>query len=246
MATLGLQGRLANNLIQFIAAFLFCKKHKLNLQVDNILYNYQYDTVPYNYNLSFLTDETLLSEVKNNEELYFDKKIIINDDNFLEYFYKEKIDVEITFNGYFYFFSIFENERENIKKLFKIKYEDTENNDLFVHYRLGDVNNSNHILPLDYFIESIESLNYQRGYIASDSINDKKCQFLIKNYNLIPVSLNPYETIMFGKNFNNLILSESTFSFLIGYFSRAKNIICNKNKSKWGNNFLFNFANFNF
>jgi hypothetical protein len=245
MAKLELQGRLGNNLIQFIAAFLFCKKHKLNLHFNDILYNYQYDTVPYYYNLRGLTDENLLSFVKNNEEICFDKKIIINDDNFLEYFYKEKIDSEITFNGYFYVFSIFENERENVKKLFKIKYEDTEHNDLFIHYRLGDVNDSNHILPLDYFIESIENVTYQKGYISSDSINDKKCQFLINKYNLIPINLNPYETIMFGKNFNNLILSESTFSFLIGYFSQAKNIIYNKNKSKWGNDFMFNFSDIN-
>jgi len=246
MAKLQIQGRLGNNLIQFIAAFLFCEKHKINLYYDDMIYNYQYDTVPYRYNLTSLLDNDLINFIKTNEDKKFVKELRITDDNFNEYYYKNNIEEEILFCGYFYMFSIFEKEREKIKKLFKIKYDLIDENDLFIHYRLGDVNNSNLALPLDYFIESIESVNFNKAYISSDSIDDEKCQFLIKNYNLIPINLNPYETIMFGKNFNNLILCESTFSFLIGYFSNANNVIYNKLNSKWGNNYMFNFSEFNF
>ena len=195
---------------------------------------------------SSLVDQELIKVVKDNKNQSFQEHIFIGDDNFIEYFDKPIIEQEITFIGYFYFFSILEKERNKIKKLFKIKYDSVDENELFIHYRLGDVNNSNYALPLEYFIESIESVNFSKGYISSDSLNDEKCQFLIKQYNLIPINLNPYETIMFGKNFNNLILCESTFSFLIGYFSQANNIIYNKINSKWGNNYMFNFGTFNF
>lgn len=82
--------------------------------------------------------------------------------------------------------------------------------------------------------------------ILPDSLEDEKCKFLIEKYNLIPVRLNVYDTIMFGKNFNKMILSESTYSFLIAYFGKSKNIIVNKQPSKWGNTPLFIFDKFNF
>jgi hypothetical protein len=39
--------------------------------------------------------------------------------------------------------------------------------------------------------------------------------------------------LTFGKNFNNLVLSEGTFSWWIGYMSNAENIICNKRNYLW-------------
>lgn len=246
MARLNIQGRLGNNIIQLISSFLFCKKHSLNLYFDDSLYNHQYDSLYYNYRFSNLLDQEMIKLVRNKHENRFDKKIIINDDNFLKYYYEDDLDCEIIFDGYFYFFDIMEKERETVKKLFKVEYENFDEDNLFIHYRLGDINNSNFSLPLEYFIESIEKCNFSKGYISSDSLDDDKCKFLIKKYNLIPIVLEPFETIMFGKNFNSIILSESTFSFLIGYFSKSKNIILNKQPSKWGNDCLFKFDTFNF
>lgn len=241
MAKLYVQGRLGNTLIQFISSYLFCCKHKLNLDFGEL-------NVPHHCNcLSLFLNNEMLELVSKNENKQAKTKLVIDDDNFFNYYHKNNIEEEISFIGYFYFFDLLEIHREKIKKLFKIEYDNNiDHRDLFIHYRLGDMNNSYFTLPLEYFTESIEKTNFRYGYISSDSINDEKCQFLIKKYNLIPVNLLPYETLMFGKNFNNLILSESTFSFLIGYFSRAKNVIHNKNHSKWGNIPLFSFDSFNF
>lgn len=107
-----------------------------------------------------------MSSVRENPEKKYDKEIIIDDDNFLNYYYKDNIECEITFHGYFYFFDILEKNRDYMKKLFKIKYEERDENNLFIHYRLGDINNSNFTLPIEYFIESIENTNFDVGYIA--------------------------------------------------------------------------------
>jgi hypothetical protein len=246
MAKLQIQGRLGNNLIQFISAFLFCEKHNLNLDFEDKLYNYQYGTTPYHYNLSSLLNKEMINKIKNNEYKKFDKEVTITDYNFFEYYDKEKIEFEITFAGYFLFETFLSKNREKIKELFNIKYDYVNQENCFIHYRLGDINNSELSLPIEYFEDAINKISFKEGYISSDSINDEKCQFLIKKYNLKVVNLNPYETIMFGKNFNNIILSESTFSFFIGYFSNAENIISNKRPSRWGIDFSFGIDSFTF
>ena len=246
MSTLEIQGRLGNNIIQLMSVFLFCEKHNLNLFFEDRLYNHQSENVTYHYSFNSLLNQEMVNLVKKNNTLNCENKIIVNDDNFVEFYYKNKINCDVFFKGYFYVFDILKKEREKIKKLFNVSYEYVDENDLFIHYRLGDINNSNLALPLEYYIESIDGFKYNKGFISSESLNDSKCQYLIQKYNLTPVKLTPYETIMFGKNFKNIILSESTFSFLIGYFSNAKNIIYNKKDSKWGDNFLFNFGSFKF
>jgi len=76
-------------------------------------------------------------------------------------------------------------------------------------------------------------MNFNGGYISSDSINHKFCIHLIKKYNLIPINMNPSQVIDFGKNFNNIVLSEGTFSWWIGFLSQAETIICNKRDFFW-------------
>jgi hypothetical protein len=45
--------------------------------------------------------------------------------------------------------------------------------------------------------------------------------------------MSPSEVIDFGKNFNNIILSEGTFSWWIGFLSQAETIFCNKRDYFW-------------
>ena len=63
---------------------------------------------------------------------------------------------------------------------------------------------------------------YHTGYIASDEIEHPICKRLIEEHQLIPVLLNPIDTIMFGSTCKYQILSMGTFSWIIGvlgYFS---------------------------
>jgi hypothetical protein len=246
MAKLEIQGRLGNNLIQFISAFLFCEKHKINLYYDDMIYNYQYETVPYRYNLTSFLNREVMSLVLENKQIIYEDDLLIHDDNFFHFYNEDKIEKNIIFRGYFMFDTLLEEKRETIKKLFGINYDNSNENNLFVHYRLGDINNSPLSLPLGYFEESISKTNFNKGYISSDSINDEKCKFLIEKYNLEVVELNPWETILFGKNFGNIVLSEGSFSYLIGYFSNSKNVFYNKRPSRWGNHFLSGLSSFKY
>jgi hypothetical protein len=48
---------------------------------------------------------------------------------------------------------------------------------------------------------------------------------LIVKYNLTPYHGTPQTTIKFAKNCNNLVLSLSTFSWWIGFLSKAERVI---------------------
>lgn len=111
------------------------------------------------------------------------------------------------------------------KNPYNIRYNN--NNDCFVHIRLGDIANSVFNLGLKYYLKSIEQVNdFNFLYIATDSpdheivklILDKykgRCELLIKD---------EVETFQFGSTCKNIVLSHGTFSSSIGWLAYYSNI----------------------
>lgn len=94
------------------------------------------------------------------------------------------------------------------------------NNDVFVHVRLGDV--PQYCPSLKYFESILSEIKFDKGYIASDSINHPLCKTLINKYKLIPYLANEVDTIQFANTCKYLVLSNGTFSWMmgfLGYFS---------------------------
>ncbi len=100
------------------------------------------------------------------------------------------------------------------------------------------------MLPLEYYIEGIEKFGLGKGFISTDSIGHPNCNYLIEKYNLTPINLSDIQTILYGKNFKNLILSEGTFSWWIAFLSESKNIFCNKREFKWHGDIFFDEWNY--
>ena len=125
------------------------------------------------------------------------------------------------------------------KNIYKSRYRN--NNDLFIHVRLGDIENKWNN-SFEYYDKILEKIEFTTGYISSDTINSEICQKLIIKYNLNIVDENEEKTIMFASTCNNLILSGGTFSWLIGFLAfYSKNIYYPlDNKNKWyGDIFIF-------
>ena len=134
---------------------------------------------------------------------------------------------------------LFEKIRE--RNCYKDRYHN--NNSLFIHLRLGDVEDKTAELT-SYLENTIKSLNFEKGYIASDDINHPTCKFLINKYNLWPVNKDEVKTIMFGITCKHIILSGGTFSWLIGFLATTepKNIYYPELKNKWFGD-IFSFKN---
>jgi len=200
-------GRMGNNLLQNVGVSILSKK--LNLKVDNYINEEQFHKIGLSLNKEGL--------IKQNYKKYYDSDL----EELLSIRYTNNCG--IIYDGTFQYKNFLLNYRKDILDHFSLNYEFIGNNDAFIHVRLGDVP---HVNPgLDYYIKALNNINFNKGYISSDSMDHHIVMTLIKQFNLTPIYMSPIDTINFGKNFNNIILSGGTFSWWIGFLSKAKNII---------------------
>jgi hypothetical protein len=173
------------------------------------------------------------------------KIIIISDENFMDYitgspcldsffiiktrdtYCQTKDFVLFLYNQYY------END-ENKKKIinaniFKSRYNN--NSDVFVHVRLGDAYKDN---PGFYYYDSVLSkLSYKNGYISSDAVYNPIVQNLITKYNLILILFDEVKTIQFASTCKYTVLSNGTFSWMIGFLGFFSEIYFPKIKNQW-------------
>jgi hypothetical protein len=150
----------------------------------------------------------------------------LNDYNFFDIYNTDNITYNLNPNNSFfqtkeiinmiYDYIHFNIIKSNIIKKNKFKERYNNNNDLFIHIRLGDVA---HFNPgVDYYLKAIKELkNFDNIYIASDTLTHDIIKKIIKEYpqaNLI--DYNEVETIQFGSTCKNIILSHGSFSAIIG------------------------------
>jgi len=133
---------------------------------------------------------------------------------------------------------------KKVKNHNKYKSRYNNNNDLFMHVRLGDVTDKTKHLE-SYYLSVIKERKFDKGYISSDNIDYELCQNLIKKYNLTIVNKSEVETIMFGSTCQTIILSGGSFSWLIGFLSnKYSNVYYPELRDTWYGD-IFRFANWN-
>jgi hypothetical protein len=129
------------------------------------------------------------------------------------------------------------------KNLFKDRYNN--NNDLFIHIRLGDVTEKTKNKTYYDYEKLLNELEYNIGYISSDSIDESLCLELISKFNLKIIDYDESKTIMFASTCNKLILSGGTFSWLIGFLAFFSNKVYYMDfQNKWYGD-IFSFSNWN-
>ena len=171
------------------------------------------------------------------------KTITMKCDNYMNY-YNNNIENNANFNFMNCFFQNEEittilhkhlkDKMKNIinKNPYKERYNN--NNDIFIHIRLGGGSVRRLNVGLKYYIYFINSLNYDNIYIGSDNFNDN----IIKEIkNLYPTVIlfkeNPIETIQFGSTCKNIVLSHGSFSAVIGYLGFFSNIYFLNREPGW-------------
>jgi len=182
----------------------------------------------------------------------YDTNLLVTEKNFM-YLLKEKLEpsnIIITNEVYFQtnefcqilhrYFNLDKIKNKIINSnIYNTRYN--QNNDLFIHVRLGDIKN---LMQYNYNIldDLISKIKYDEVYISSDSIEDKFCVKLIKKYNLRVYISNDIETIMFANTCNKIIMSGGTFSWMLGFFGYfSKNIYYLNSHIPWyGDIFCFN------
>ena len=201
------RGRLGNQCFIHLAASIFAEKHNLYIEYENIR------------NIEDLGFDLFVGEKK------YDKTVVVNDENYLEFYNKESIDFNVDFYDFFQ-----STEITNMSHLYlqskmstiisKNKYKDryNNNNDCFVHVRLGDVEKYNP--GFSYYDCVLSGLSVDNIYLTTDTKDHFIIKQIVDKYPNIEIIEYPLtDTILFGSTCKYIVLSYGTFSAMIGYLA---------------------------
>ena len=164
----------------------------------------------------------------------YNSAIILTDDNALQLIqFEGYLHANIVIhNSYYqtkeisnYLFNYYHSElvMQSIINNNKFLERYNNNNDLFIHLRLGDAVRFNP--GYHYYETAIKSIKeYGTIYISSDTIHHEICQRLLTKYNAIPIQYNEVDTMHFGSTCKHIVLSHGSFSAIIGYLSFYSNV----------------------
>jgi len=204
-------GRLCNQIIRNVAVSLIAEKHNLHVSYSSYdrisrlgipLYigSNRYDSSVDVYNNSYfdiLSRESLPHNINANNDFFQTKDIT----NHLYTWFRAETTIRSIIHA----------------NPFKDRYK--QNNDCFIHIRLGDVA---HLNPgLTYYINAIKALpTIDTIYVGTDSPEHSILVSLKELYpNLQILSYDEVETIQFASTCKNVILSHGSYSAVIGYIS---------------------------
>jgi len=228
--TTSLNGRLGNQIIRNLAVSIIAEKHNLyvnycnydlitKLGINLFIGKNKFNTI------EELTDDNYFDIYENNE-----LKFNLNSNN--NYFQSKKI----TNFLYNYLHSDLIKQTIINKNPYKERYNN--NNDLFIHIRLTDVEKYNP--GINYYMKAIlfnnNNNNIDTIYISSDNTNHTIIKEIINKYPKTKIiNYNEINTFQFGSTCKNIILSHGSFSAIIGYLGFFSNVYYPEyeNNKKW-------------
>jgi len=216
-------GRLGNQIIRNLAVSVIAEKHNLKVNYSN------------KYLINKLGIE-LFTGI--NRYRYFQK---LTDDNYFKIYNSYNLNCNLNPNSNYFQTKEITNFLYNYLNTDKIKsniilknpYKEryNNNNDLFIHIRLGDVEKFNP--GIIYYINAIKNIKFHNLYISSDTV---KHNIIIELLQLYPyaelIDYDEITTFQFASTNKNIILSHGSFSAVIGYLSFFSNVYYPEYESK--------------
>tara|TARA_Y200000002_G_C22470633_1_gene574427 strand:+ start:28 stop:780 length:753 start_codon:yes stop_codon:yes gene_type:complete len=220
------EGRLGNIIIRNLAGTIIAKKHNLQITYQ------QYDFI-----------NQIGIQLYTGTQIY-EKQKRVNEANYFQILNKDEIDFnieivksycqtkQITDEIYKYL-----NSTENIQHFVNNnKYKDryNNNNDCYIHIRLGDMKDWNP--GFKYYNYVLSNLKYDNIYISTEDNDHIIIKNIQNNYKNVYIMNNDLIDIFkFASTCKYVILSYGTFSALIGYLSFYSNVYCLKfcKKTAW-------------
>ena len=172
---------------------------------------------------------------------------IITDDNYFDIYNQEEINFNLSVGDNTYFqtndisnllYKYFNREDIKNKIIKKNPFEKryNNNNDIFIHVRLGDVE---WMYPgFEYVEKCLNKIqnNYDNIYIATNDFNSSYIKEIKNKYpDLKFIDKSPIESIQFGSTCKHIILSNGSFSATIGFFGYYSDIYYPSQMFSWWN-----------
>jgi hypothetical protein len=152
------------------------------------------------------------------------KKLMLTDENYFAVYCLEKLEANLVSPDYYQAKEITDLLYAHVRKVqprirscnpFRDRYG--ANQDVFVHVRLGDV-------PLFspglyYYIHNLESLDFDRMYVSTDSPDHPIVQRLLEFPRSFLFQRDEVATLQFASTAKYVVLSHGTFSGIMGYLA---------------------------
>lgn len=220
MIAVKLIGGLGNNMFQYALGRILAEKKDCNLIVDGIE-----QLTKYFSNVKNITDKKdLTGPILHLGYNSPDTKIQYVDLN-LTRLHSGPIKLE----GFFQKYNLYENYLPQIKQWFS--YDDSSHikpteNDLVIHYRLGDYVSLNwNLLPDNYiFIIEKNKIKYDNCYIITDDATNPLSIKLLNLNNSKIIKQTELQDFTFMKHAKNLILSHSSFSWWSAFLGNQEHV----------------------
>jgi hypothetical protein len=222
----GSEGRFCNHIIRAHAASFISKKRNLRFNYGNY-----FDKMK-QLGITLYTDGEMTYKL---EQHISDSNVIqyITDDVpiFRNIYLNRSFFQTEAFSNYLYKYYQTPDIQQSIIEANKFNNRYENNNDVFVHVRLGDVTDKNQ--GFAYYDKALSQLSFDIGYIASDNLNHDICKKLIEKYKLVKIYYDEVETIMFGSTCKHIVLTGGSFSYIIGLFGFFSKIYYLKGFNNW-------------
>lgn len=228
-------GRLGNNLFQYTACRLLADL----LDVDFIS---PIKSIDY---FSILKDSESTLNISNSirDINDFEYKDIINsiesNPNYINDFKSQSFET-IRCSGYFQYSNIINKYKDKVLNFFNLNHVEINTDDLVIHLRLDDFAHSrvnSGIIDYNWFIDIIKTKTYNKLYIVVDKPTmTEETEYLNKFLYLNPIFISgrAVDDFNFLRCFENIIISNSTFSWWAAFLGAAKNITLPENYNHFG------------
>lgn len=214
------EGRLGNNIFQYVFARLLQEKTGLHLDYEIGSRFFQITKVE---GLKIDVSESLLVT----DFFDDDKDKILSIDEIASRSQNKRVRVK----GFFQHKTYYSENRQKIQNWLG-KIPSTNQNACCVHIRKTDYNTLGWSLPDSYYNKCIDMANPTALFVMSDNFSDTYVSELISR-GAVPVNLNPDESIYFMGTCGKQIISRSTFSWWSSFLSTPEQVFYPKPASGW-------------
>jgi hypothetical protein len=222
--------RFGNRFVRHLAVCILAEKHDLQVTYDNYeLISEQLGVFLYS-GKNIHSDSIILDDF-NYIPIFQQSEFSYNLDPNIHYFQTREISQLI--NNYLHRDDI----KENIihKNRFQERYNN--NNDLYIHIRLGDAAQWN--AGVQYYLNAISKIQCDNIYLSTDQVDGDIIKHIIHSYpNANILMYDEIRTIQFASTCKHIILSHGSFSAVIGHLAFCSNIYypkfeVGKNDNMW-------------